>query len=372
MNTRKETDLKVSDHGFTLVELSMVIIIVGFLLIPFIGMYSNYYKEKRLTESRDNIREASSYMSKFFSASTPSRYPCPADPALPVTDPNYGIEDCTAGGAIITTPGARTAANVVYIGAIPITTIRNTLIAAGQEGIYADIITRDGYDNKLTYAVTSSLTSGATYRFYDGQITALDEFGNPTAGINDDTHFVIISHGKNGSGAYGAYGNIVQACPATGPERDNCNGDASFVSALGNYEGNAASYIDDASYFVKSGGSTLWSYVGGTNHIFNLNTGNVGIKNSSPSEKVDVNGIVRATNNIKTEEICTKSGTKCFDVNKISGSGFSCGAATQVMVGISNSSADCVTPAFPAPVDTDCSPGWVMGLRSDGTIICSP
>ncbi|MDY0028646.1 MAG: prepilin-type N-terminal cleavage/methylation domain-containing protein [Pseudobdellovibrionaceae bacterium] len=356
------------EAGFTLIEISMVIIIVAVLLTPLIAMYSNYYIGKKITDTEENLTESSSYVSTFFSAT--GRYPCPADPALPVTDPNYGIEDCTASGAIVSAAGIRTATNLVYIGAIPITTIRNTLTAGGVEGFFPDQSTQDGWNNRLTYAVTSSLTNSSTYKFYDGQIGAIDEYGNNTAGINDDAHYAVISHGKNGGGAYSSSGTVVSACPAaTNKENENCDGDATFRSALGVYEGTGVDYFDDYAYFAKSSGAALWNNLA-PNHIINLNTKNVGINTSTPTEKLDVSGTIQATNNIKVEKICTTSGSDCFDVKKVSSSGMSCGGVT-VMQGITNAGTDCITPSYSTPVDADCSPNWIQGVRSDGCVICS-
>lgn len=357
-----------SESGFTLVELSMVMIIVAILLTPLIAMYTNYYIGKKITDTEENLGESSSYVSTFFSAT--GRYPCPADPSLPVTNAAYGVEDCTASGAIISAAGARTAANVVYIGAIPITTIRNTLTAGNVEGFFPDQTTQDGWNNRLTYAVTSSLTNSSTYKFYDGQVGAIDEFGNNTAGINNDAHYAVISHGKNGAGAYSIYGTVVAACPAAATmENENCDGDAIFRSALGVYEGAGANYFDDYTYFSKSSGAALWNNLA-PNHIINLNTKNVGINTSTPTEKLDVSGTIQATNNVKVEKICTKSGSDCFDVKKISNSGMSCGGIT-VMKGITNAGTDCITPTYSSPVDVDCTPNWISGIRSDGCVICS-
>ena len=374
MRNNKPQTKNHSQSGFTLIELSLVLIIVSLLILPLLAMYSNYVIGKKITDTNENIETATNYISTFFSAT--GRYPCPADPALAPTAANYGVESCVVVGSIVSTPGLRTPANTVLIGAVPITTIRNTL-AAGGEGFFPSSSTMDGWDNRLTYAVTSSLTTTVTYKFYDGQVGAVDEFGNNTAGINNDGHFAIVSHGANGSGAFSSFGVATAACPAAGSrENENCDGDASFMASLGVYEAAGANYFDDISYFRKSSGASLWNFARDplgnvTDHIYNLNTNNVGINTDTPASKLDVVGTLRATNNIKVERVCTADGSKCFNVKDISGTtGINC-AGTSVMTGIKNGSTDCVAPTYSMPVNVDCTPAWITGVRTDGCVKCS-
>lgn len=361
--------IDTQQSGFTLIELSLVLIIVSLLILPLLAMYTNYVIGKRITDTNENIETSTNYISTFFSAT--GRYPCPADPALAPTAANYGVESCVVTGSIVSTPGLRTAANTVLIGAVPITTIRNVL-SAGDDGFFPSASTLDGWDNRLTYAVTSSLTTTGTYKFYDGQVGAVDEFASNTAGINNDAHFAIVSHGANGSGAFSSFGTAVAVCPAAGSrENENCNGDARFMAALGVYEGAGANYFDDIAYFRKSSGASLWNFVPGTGHIYNLNTSNVGVNTDTPASKLDVVGTLRATNNIKVERVCTADGSKCFNVKDISGTtGINC-AGTNVMTGITNGSTDCVAPTYAAPVNVNCAPAWITGIRTDGCVKCS-
>lgn len=362
-------------QGFTLIEIAIVILISAMMFVPLLNIYQTYYRQQLIDKTRNNIDFSQSLIATFSS----SRYPCPADPALGPADANYGLEridaggNCLVTGAIISVPGAKTPLERVVIGAIPIRTIR----AAATNVVHVpDNTALDAWGNKLLYAVTASQANGTTYSSDKGQIAAIDENFGPTAGIDRDGHFVVLSHGANGNGAYHNSGAIVSACGAGTKESENCDADSTFMSALGFYEGSGVNpdYFDDIAYFVQKSDNELWASVApGSNDIYNKNKGNVGIKTATPAVKLDVAGELKAANNTKVARICDYGGTKCFDVNKISGTGMSCGA-NEVMQGISNATPVCVPLPVAPPTDKDCSAQgkWVRGISSNGTVICYP
>lgn len=369
------TNTAANAEGFTLIELSIVILISALIFIPLINMYQAYYKKQFIEKTLTNIDLAQSVIGTFSSA----RYPCPADPSLGPTDAGYGLEQVDASGDCITAPGkvvavagARTAAQTVVIGAIPVRTLKLTTSAA----YLPDESSLDGWGNKLLYAVTTSQTKASTYVNDEGQIAAIDEGTPPraTAGINGDAHFVVLSHGSNGNGAYTNGGVLISACVATVKEGENCDADSTFMSALGFYEGDSPDYFDDVTYFAQRFDNELWANTAaGSIHIYNKNTGNVGIKTATPTEKLDVNGDLKAANNTKVTQICDYTGAKCFNVSRISGTGMAC-PVNQVMVGITNGNPDCVAVAVTPPANVDCQAigKWVQGIRSDGAVICTP
>ena len=231
---KKSVDLKncSSEQGFTLIEVAIVMLVSAMIFVPLLNMYLVYYKQQLIEKTRHNIDFSQSLISTFSS----SRYPCPADPALGPNDPNYGLESingvgiCIVTGGIISVPGTRTPAQRVLIGAIPIRTIR---LASTNVLTMSDSLSLDAWGNKLLYAVTASQTNGVTYSSDKGQIRALDENNQPTAGIVDDGHFVVLSHGANGNGAYNQYGSLISTCSTGTNETENCDANATFRSALG-------------------------------------------------------------------------------------------------------------------------------------------
>lgn len=369
--SRENYEFRASNAGgFTLVELAIVTLISGILFIPLFQMYVTYHKHQLIEQTRDNVQTTQSLISSLL-----DRYPCPADPELPLSDPNYGKEQCTAGGGVKEVAGARTPAETVLIGAVPIRDIKEY-----ASGLLTDDVAFDAWGNKLLYAVTKSQTDGTTYSSDKGQIDAVNEFNtpsnhSPTAGFNKDASFVILSHGENRRGAYNQSGTLISPCGTTIREDENCNNDSTFMSALGFYEGDSPDYFDDIAYFSSKTDNSLWDNVSSTSgNIYNKNKKNVGIKQPNPTQKLDVNGRIISTGNTKAVKICDyNQPAKCFDIEKISGSGMSCNTGG-IMKGITLGGADCETVAPHAPVDTDCKAQgkWVRGLKSDGTVICGP
>ena len=377
-----------ANSGFTLLEIVIVLFISSLIYITLFKAYDYYRQVERIETTKSNLANSNAQISYFFSNAL--RYPCPADRSLALGDPNYGREfnttcdptliglttlgSCTAGNGICLIEGARdingdTIGEPVLIGAVPIVTILET-----NDSFLPVETAIDGWGSKLTYAVTASLTNNSTYAFFAGVIEAQDEFGRPTAGINQDAHYAIVSHGNDGKGAHLESGQVGIACGATAAavDNENCNDDEIFVQALGHYEADTPQFYDDYVYFSKSQSSSLWSYITGTNHVVNLNTNNIGIGTDTPAEKVEVAGTLKVDNNLKASRVCDAVGL-CFNINVITGSGAIACPMGQVMVGISNANEDCDVPTFSPPaVGVDCSPGWVRGIRTDGSVVCTP
>jgi prepilin-type N-terminal cleavage/methylation domain-containing protein len=87
MNLNKVSNKK--NNGFTLIELSIVILIVGILVIPILEIYNSYLLRKQMIVTRENVQNTVDGLSLVL-----NRYPCPSDRSLPVGDPNFAIEQC--------------------------------------------------------------------------------------------------------------------------------------------------------------------------------------------------------------------------------------------------------------------------------------
>ncbi len=399
--------------GFTLVEISIVMMITGLMLIPLLMLYSQYDLNRKIETTKSNMANAETVMAVF----SPLRYPCPADRSLQPGDPNYGVDICTIAGFTLAgvpncdvggneqgfckVPGARdtdddpdaTVGNnneFVLIGGIP--TISAGLIIAGM----SDEKTLDGWGRKLNYAVsyTSSRpdrTEGFN-RFKNGVIKVVDEFGNNTAGVNDDGQFVIFSSGETGLGAYNANG-ISTPCAIVTSDGENCDGDFTFRQALANSEGAGNGFFDDRLLAYNVRGGDLWLTVTDNNflpttHMRPYFTGAVGVGTATPAAfpptgtnnlMLDVAGNLRA-GAIRTDNLCNLDGSLCLNIN--SNTGFfgdrqpginSCANPGNVMTGISGGQVVCSAPSIATPgVEKTCPPGFFLkGLLSDGKIICS-
>lgn len=403
--------------GFTLVEMSIVLVIVATLLVPLIQAYNAYVNEEKIRITKANIKLATGAMA----ASDPRYAPCPSDRSIPLGNANYGLEQCdlatiplcNAGGlpaqGICKVRGSRDTVNDgvsvkdwIVIGGVP---SRLQPPAPSEEiRILKGDDVLDGWGHLLNYAVSEKVmdhtnTSG-NENYKHGVINAQDENGNPTAGIaatpDGDAEFVIWSSGPNGAGAYSFSGLEVAPCPngaTANRDTENCNNDNVFVQGIGNYEAGGASYLDDTSYFYLQTSGDLWTYAAPrTNgapaqHIYNLNTDKVVISktttlspaSANPAYKLWVEGDISAATVLA--QTYTTSG-----VSNPSPDGFALGTggdkicSSVVGQGIfsgwfpPSQSPFCTFPILkPMPGSiVSCPAGsWVQGITTKHCVLCS-
>lgn len=166
------------------------------------------------------------------------RLPCVAARTAMASDANFGVEiaDCATGVAatggtvrLDLTGGGTT---FLRIGAVPHRTLG--LSETGAE---------DEWSNRLLYAVSESLTD--PYQFTNG--VGVIRVDNASTTLSNEAAFVIVSHGKDGKGAFGAKGTSVgKACTSTaGLDQENCDdNDGLFIDSSVATEAGAA-YFDD-------------------------------------------------------------------------------------------------------------------------------
>ena len=381
------------NSGFTLIELAMVILISGLLFLPLIKAYDTYVIKKKVEDSRDAVSLSASLVTQY--RANEGGYPCPADAGLPSTDANYGVSqctsvhlvsvgDCTPSGGLCLISGDRDAdgdsvMDPVLVGGIPFATLKTDLDGIA---LVSNQAFTDAWGNRIMYAVTASLTSLSTYNYYNGVISAVDEYGFPTAGVDQDAHFAVFSPGRDNRGGFSREGALLSVCSNDANSEDyiNCDGDAVFIQAKGYYLALGADYYDDDILFGKEVNQDIWIYEQDKSNVRTAVTGNVGIGTNNPTTKLDVqdssgNALISTDNSILVKEICKKSDpTKCFEIETITGSGtIRCGDAKEVMTGISEGEDLCEEPTYLPPFpDQNCPAGqWITGYKSNGAIICS-
>lgn len=389
---------RASSSGFTLIEMTIVILIVGLLMVPLTQMYSLYINEKRVMTTESSMENSIRSLALF----SPKRFPCPSDRSLPPNHVNYGYEQCTGiptctaayqgicrvAGTRDTDIDADALPDPVLIGGVPFRTRVGAVTVPLPLLNSSD--TLDGWNRKLTYAVSERLTdaakTGSLQDFKYGVIGAIDEHGNPTAGIAavGDAQLVVLSHGSTGNGAFSENG-VAIPCAATGQDRENCDNDNVFIEALGQYGANDANFFDDHVQFYLERSGSLWASLTDaagqpTAHLNNMNTDNVGVNLASPGAKLDVSGTLRA-DTVRADTYCNKAGTSCFPTDyfgatKTSGALINkCGTGS-IMTGISSLQVQCAKPTLnlpPAYPGLSCTGAgnWVRGVLTNGCIICT-
>jgi|GEM_PF-1806537 len=215
---------------FTLIELCIVLIISGLLLAAMIAIYSQYQKRLQITQTQDHLVIAEQSLQSFYQKY--GFYPCPARLNAPPNDPAFGrAQDCdTMAGTVIAGAFPVTAPNPDYLPACagstdpvacPLST-RNEYISLIS---FSD--TLDGWNNRLTYAVTRSMAIDKNHFSINDAALILNNLDNSTS---TNEPFLILSHGPDGNGAYTRAGTLSQPCPPAGTAQDseNCNNNAVY------------------------------------------------------------------------------------------------------------------------------------------------
>lgn len=418
--------------GFSLVEVSIALIVLGLIAVPLMQIYENYTANKVLAETDNYAITVQLALQKY--AIENGRYPRPAVRNLPPTNAMSGMEAaappinptwanypvCSLAGtstfvcrARPSVPALRdTAADAdilpdhVLIGDVPHSTI-------GLPPKYA----RDGYGNKFTYAVTASMTEAATFAEDRGAIRVIDNAGVDTVGTAGNVHFVVISHGEDRRAAFSVQGVQILGCAAGPADRDdnNCNGDGTFNN---NYM--TVGVPPDTEYvrqqFTPTGGNhyddylkhtttltgDIWAPTVNNLNMYSRNAGNIKIGPGPgvPAALVHVYGNVLATE-LQTNRIC--AGANCPAQGSpaglatsvspagvtllpnvftpavmggqhnpanadIDGGGVSCGI--EVMTGVSAADEVCSFNNLPLSLGA-CGPGtWPVGTNAAGQLIC--
>ena len=394
-------------RGFTLIEMSIILIIIGLILASIFPQLKIYKNTQRYNVTRDNVVLADEAVREFYGLNV-RRYPCPADPTLAPDDVGYGQEQCRLTTADpcpanieCRNVGSRDADgdgvdDFVMIGALPASFIEANIL-------FSDFSAANGYDGfntKLLYAVTESMTK-ANANIQLGAINVRDEFNRDLTNPGSSAHYIIVSHGDNSKGGYNATGaQLVDDCRTNslgvptppGPtiglaniemEIENCDADdAIFVSALRSIAGND-SYFDDQVIFRASTVQTLWERSPSSpgpptpeTWLYNTNFGNVGVGVNTPGVKLEVASDMRVQAAVQAENgVCEQGGGECIDPAFIGGTlDPGCTNPSEVADGVSDNALICDAVTFTgfSGANFTCpTPGeFVRAISNLGNVVC--
>lgn len=204
------------DHGFTLVEMAMVLLIITVLLAGLVPAVSSQMDQQRTNETRKTMSEIKEALIGY--AMRNGRLPCSADPTKILGQSGWGTErsPCTASTSY---------------GVVPWVTLGTS--------------ETDGWGNRFTYRVTLTFAdttdgTGASCPITTGTSFQLCSVGDPdiysdaseTTTVANDIPAIIISHGKNGAGAYTPQGTQRPAGSTDEQENTDHSSDWKYVSHI--------------------------------------------------------------------------------------------------------------------------------------------
>ncbi len=208
-------------HGFTLLELSMVIIIVSLMLsgiLTIVTQNARIEKRAQLAEKLERIKTAMLDFRKMN-----NRLPCPGEADVPQTDDTFGVEGSPPAQCADDMAGTifETAAPGAYGGGIPVRTLQ-----------IPDEYAFDPWGNRFLYIVDYRITAAAATNPFNTYPASHSSIGNITVrdiegdSITTRALYLIVSHGPNGHGGYTRTGIRKSAKSTNASEQANCHCDA--------------------------------------------------------------------------------------------------------------------------------------------------
>lgn len=211
-----------TQSGFTLIEVTLVMLVGGILLSIFGTSLLNLMREAKIRQTEIRINEVNEALTRF--ASYNNRLPCAANRTLRPEVTGYAIEHTSCTG---TQAGTDTNNDGVRIGMVP----TRTLGLPDEYGY-------DAWGTRFIYAVTESLTNVATYDPTSAAIVI-------SSGGGANAAYALVSVGPDRKGGYSVDGVISSNCNSSaGRDIENCNDDATFVNGIQSM-GQNADYYDD-------------------------------------------------------------------------------------------------------------------------------
>jgi prepilin-type N-terminal cleavage/methylation domain-containing protein len=227
------------ESGFTLIELTIVILIGG-ILISFMGTaLLAFMKRNEISKTKFNMEKVQIAMTQYFHIN--GHYPCPAPRTSGPEDADFGrqvTDVCNSPAAFAGTVKS----NGVRIGAIPTRTLN-----------LPDKFMADAWGQKFTYAVTESLATEHSFKAEEGKIIIEDSASHSLITPVGSGHFIILSHGRTGNGSFPISGSLTRSISCTiftnSVDEENCDDDNEFISTLVNSDTQSSGFFDDYAFF---------------------------------------------------------------------------------------------------------------------------
>jgi len=229
--------------GFTLIEMSIVIAIIGTVVVAIVSMGSSMIESARKVNTQQKLDTIETALMAFRLAN--ERLPCPGDATLTDIPPNaatYGYEAANLGSCIAGSPAANWTASNSNSSNIP----QTTTVAEGAVPVKSlnlpDEYQWDGWGRKFSYAVWTPLTGINAFLIYGlqpmcGGITV----ENAGHGYRSTAAaYALVSYGPDGHGGYTKTGSRYFAGSDNADEWTNCHCNAS--ADAGNY---SATYVQE-------------------------------------------------------------------------------------------------------------------------------
>ena len=229
---KQENMLKKKRTAYSLLELSIVIVIISILITGAMTTAVGNISNAKSKVTKDKLQAIYKALGNF--VATNGRLPCPASIILLKSDVNYGTSaatpgDCSASVAYPPPPSGVSQSSVysnLVFGMVPAVTL----------GLSKDMA-EDGFEDKIAYVVSKNFTASAnlsaspnftqtnfsinTVTNSNNNIFVIENSGSSTIHPATNGVFVLISYGPNKKGAYGINSTTRNAASSDAYEIEN-------------------------------------------------------------------------------------------------------------------------------------------------------
>ncbi|MDX1950046.1 MAG: hypothetical protein SFT90_06065 [Rickettsiales bacterium] len=225
-------------QGFSLLELTAVIIIISFIVSTIVFTTQARLDASRIYVTKERMQTIMDSIDRY--VENYGHIPCPANPSVSRVNANYGwgtgtnatVANCPQASTFFAS-GSGTYGDIV-VGMVPFKTLVPPLDPS---------IAVDGWGNRFSFFVTERYTNRSNYKLATGvganyNISNLPD-GTGTNYIdttNGDVAYILLSHGPNGDYAYRDKDGtqLSLATHLTSDTENGVAGDAQFVCAMPN------------------------------------------------------------------------------------------------------------------------------------------
>jgi prepilin-type N-terminal cleavage/methylation domain-containing protein len=235
----------ISKKAFSLIELSVVIIILSIVISGMLSISINSAFNNKIKKTNDNI--AAIYKAMGVYLLNNSQLPCPSS----LKEIKYGTGSNIYGSA----PSGQTSGTCANVDGVynlqlasdsTVTNFVYGMVPVRDLGLPNDIA-EDGFGSKFSYIIHKNYTSSSLFSSVVVSTTGIEVKKN-VASTNSDNlgMFAIISHGQNRNGAFSAVSTTKNSEPSNNDEKDN-----SPYSLTSSSPYNATIYSDNLTSAIK-------------------------------------------------------------------------------------------------------------------------
>lgn len=182
--------------GFSLIELSIVLIIMGLMLSAYLNSFYSVYTSQKYKKTKQDMETIAESIEIFLFRN--GRLPCPAAVDLDIQSKSYAIEgNCISPEDLekISVDRPKEMKGLYYSVGRNNKVVVTGFLPVRSMNLNQELI-EDNWSKKYLYAVTLSLAFLQTYESSAGGIYISDEFGNSLVMPEGSAQYVLISRGE--------------------------------------------------------------------------------------------------------------------------------------------------------------------------------